>query len=148
MKRLIALATAGLLALAFVIPAQAADQGTGCPSDPERVRFYENTIADNSDGDDTVIFCGLGASDLEQIAHTVAGTCKGGIFKTGDNWNECISSFYAVIPSGRVLVVYGAKNFDSNYVHYIYTHSSSGRRIDLPASFNDGMSSWHFLNLV
>jgi hypothetical protein len=146
MRKLSALVTAGLLALAFVIPTQAADQGTNCPTDPERVRFYENNIGDTSDGNDTVIFCGLGASDLNQIAHTVPGLCKSSNILFGDYWNDCISSLYPIIPVGRVLCLYGGSNFTSYSVEF--DHSKTGSRWNLGSGqgLNDGLSSWHYLN--
>jgi hypothetical protein len=146
--RKIAISVLGALLVFGVIPTVlAADQGTGCPTDPERVRFYENTIADNSDGDDTVIFCGLGASDLSQISHTVSGQCKSNGIRFDDSWNDCISSLYPVVPVGRVLCLYGGANFTGGSSVPI-THGSAlnGMRTNLSSYWQDGISSWHFLN--
>jgi hypothetical protein len=136
-----------LLNFGFSAPVLAGDQGTSCPTDPERVRFYENNIGDTSDGNDTVIFCGTGASDLNQIEHTLPGLCKSDNLLLGDYWNDCISSLYPIIPSGRVLCLYGSANFQGPGKVEV-DHDASGARFNLAPGYglNDGLSSWHFLN--
>lgn len=146
-NRIVTSAIAALFVLSFVPIVHAGDQGTGCPTDPERVRFYENNIGDTSDGNDTIIFCGLGASDLSLIPHTLAGGCKDGI-KFQDDWNDCISSMYPVVPVNRVLCLYGNSNFSGVSVHVLHDDTINDMRSNLGSGsgLNDGLSSWHFID--
>ncbi len=137
-----------LLVTAFVTaPAiSAADEGGTCFTDPERVRLYENNIGDTSDGNDTFLMCGTGIADLDARDHTSPGLCKSGNFRIGDTWNDCVSSFHAIIPSGRILCLYGAKNYGTPVVKV--TYSQGNVRTNLLSGFglNDGLSSLRFMD--
>lgn len=147
--RILAVIALTISMMGIVPTAYAGDQGTNCSTDPERVRFYENAIGDTSDGNDTVINCGTGNDNLSTFSHTLSGVCKSANFRIGDNdsWNDCISSFYPIIPSGRMLCLYG-QAFSGAPSIKIAGGGAQNYRHNLATGFglDDGISSWKFMN--
>lgn len=127
------------------------EEGGDCPTDPERVRFYENVIGDTTDGNDSILFCGSSWDDLDTREHTLPGGCKAKI-ALDDDWDDCISSLYAIIPAGRRLCLYSERNYNGIVGGYTICipngGSGDGERVNfefIPGHY-DGLSSWRFLN--
>src|SRR6185295_17004633 len=101
-----------------------ATQGASCGTDNEWVNLHENQIGDTSDGDDRLYRCGTGDSSLKNVPHTLPGRCKSAGVKIDDEWNACVSAFYAAIPSGRKFCLYAA----ADYIGKIQCYSPSFTR--------------------
>lgn len=112
--------------------------------DNEWVNVHENQIGDTSDGDDRMYRCGTGDPDLRNVPHTLPGRCKGDGPKLDDEWNVCISAFYAAIPSGRKFCLYAAPGYVGKI--QCYSASFSRRTLNVPAVGNDEVQSWRFEN--
>ncbi|MCY7418093.1 MAG: hypothetical protein LH650_06275, partial [Chloroflexi bacterium] len=91
-----ALATVAGVALAEV-------QGSDCPSDPTRAKYWENVVGDTSHGNDQLWHCG-GENDLTDIDHTVSSNCHS--FLGELTWNDCVGSVTMWVPSGTRLCLY------------------------------------------
>ena len=135
-----------LMVSALVVPVTvlAGQQGSCTVQDNEKVLFYENSIGDTSDGDDTLYQCGTGYAALGNLEHTLAGRCKSANIKIDDDWGDCISSIRAFIPSGRAFCGYNLPNYTGSPTIRINA-SSSGVRVSAGA-LNDGLDSWKFVN--
>ena len=122
-RRIHVLVAAGLLTGLFSFGAPltvyAGTQGASCGLLQPRVLAYENGIGDTSDGDDRLWICGGGGPsriDLEQVAHTLPGNCKSGLFGES-NWSNCITSAAYWLPVGVTVCWYrGPHDFDNSWV--------------------------------
>jgi hypothetical protein len=110
MRRTIAAVVALLYLLAFAPVAWAGTQGSCPPDDTMKVRFYENSIGDGSDNNDTWWRCSSSDSSFGNDTHTLTGLCKAFV-KPTDTWDDCISSVQAYYPSGYRFCLYGNENY-------------------------------------
>jgi hypothetical protein len=147
MRKLLPAIIVGLLLLPIIgtTPAMAGTQGTCQVGDNKKVLFYENTIGDTSDGNDTLWQCAGGQADMRNVIHTLSGNCKSGVLKLNDNWDDCISSMLPYIPSGVYLCLYMNWSYNKANGYYTYDHADSVKRVNIP--INDGLSSWKFVTL-
>lgn len=150
MKRLLALASALVLLFALTPTALAGTQG-GCSTPGTSglsVRFWENSINDFSDGNDTWwSVCNHTAPysnrNLHLIDHTLPGECNDGVpFNQWEWWDNCISSVtvWGMGSSLWRLCWWTDKDF-SGSLSWLTGPYPNGTRRDLPY-FNDQTTSW------
>lgn len=146
MKKLIATVASLALTLGMLVatplPALAAVQGAVCPStNTFRAHFYENTIADNSDGDDELWICVSANANMANISHTPSGYCHG-LFYHND-WGDCVSSAAFRIPSTYAVCLYDDPNYSGTGMRF--NSSASGTRINLITNVNDQVNSFRYV---
>lgn len=119
----------------------AGTQGSDCPGDTSKVQLFENGIGDTGDGDDRLWLCG-NTSNLNAIAHTLSGDCKGALFGS-TTWNDCVSSYRIWTPPGWHLTVYREGNYGTWFACYV---DWAGGRTDVPSGSNDVLSSFKWIS--
>jgi hypothetical protein len=119
------LLAAVLAVLAVVIAASFVRAGTqgGCSDKlAGSLQMWENAWGDTSDGDDNLwMLCSpsnvpRANADFRDWPHTLPGLCKAN-YKIGDNWNDCISSYWVNLPSSLwVLCLYQDVQYGGLYL--------------------------------
>jgi hypothetical protein len=129
-----------LLLMTSWVPALAATQGSCPANDTSKVRLWENSIGDTSDGDDNLWKCDSDA-DLGNDSHLPAGNCHSPFFGSA-TWSDCVSSYTLWTPTAVWMCFYR----DANYVGIFDARQNSGAqagtRFDLPV--NDVLTSIKF----
>jgi hypothetical protein len=119
----------------------AGTQGSDCLTDNDKVLLYENGIGDTSDGDDRLWRCG-NTSNLDAIAHTLPGDCKG-FFLSSTTWNDCVSSYRVWVPAGWHLTFYSHANYGTWF--HCLIGPLRGVRFNVPNGWNDTLSSFKWI---
>jgi hypothetical protein len=115
---LVGMVSAAMLLIMFVPVVFAGDQFYGCTpdrwdKDPSRWILYENQIGDTSDGNDRLLGC-ANVPNLHDVPHTLPGKCEIGLFDSED-WGDCTSSMYLLIPSGQVFCYWEGPYYTAGY---------------------------------
>ena len=126
-------------AAGFTAAAAAAEnvQGSCDSSDESRVKLFENSIGDESDGDDRAWQCDW-KSDLSNKPHTLEGQCADGSFGNG-SWNDCISSVKPWTPDGKRFCAY--EDADYAGTRGGWGPAKNGTRENVGSGLNDRISS-------
>lgn len=140
-KRLATILALGAL-LVMVLPVNAGTQGGCAAGDTTKVRVYENSANDHSDGDDQLYVCG-NTADLFSVLHTLPGDCNVGLFIGQPDWGGCISSYVAYIPSGYRVCFYNGVNYSGLLQYSVGPLAGTHFNIDA-ANTNDRTSSIKF----
>lgn len=140
-KFFVILATLAMV-LTFAPTALAGTQGSSCSGDTTQVLLWENSIGDTSDNNDNYWKCSNDSNLNSGDDHTLPGDCHATPFNNG-NWNDCVSSFTAYIPSGWYLCFYGNSDYNKLYPYRAYSSAYNGIRTAAP--WNDGISSFRWL---
>jgi hypothetical protein len=125
---------------ASAAPVFALTQGSCPANDTSKVLLYENKVGGGvvGSGDDRLWVCG-NTSSLWYIPTESSG-CEGA-FSPQSNWNDCVSSLQAWIPSGYHLELYD----DASYQHRFQCLAFfSGQAINL--THNDSLTSFRWLS--
>ena len=129
-------------ALAVPVSVMAGTQNAPCaPEITHRAHFYENTIADNSDGDDSLWLCTPGNANMANISHTLPGYCHG--FFYHNDWGDCVSSAAFKIPSGYAVCLYNDPNYSGAGMRF--NSSASGHQINLLSGVRDEVHSYKYI---
>lgn len=134
----VVLAAAALLC-AF-IPIAASPALAACAT--EQVVLYEDL---NSQGH-ALQRC-VNEPDLNQVPHTFAGMCHTTVFKLGDNWNDCISSFRVTLAANRCVRLYENSN-NGGQVLATVGGPRNAQLFNFPAPFDERLSSLRFFSKV
>jgi hypothetical protein len=129
-------AVLGLASLPAI--ALAGTQGSCPSSDTSKVRLWENTTTDSSDGNDSLWKCG-NDNDLSNDTHTLPGDCKSNLANQ-PNWNDCVSSVSVWVPSGWCVNFYRSAGYDNLMPNSTVQGPSTGVRFNL--QYNDALSSF------
>ena len=137
--------TALLLSAINLAPTEAfaGTQGTACPSgNTYRAHFYENTIGDTSDNNDTYWHCTSGNANMANISHTLSGFCHG--FFYHNDWGDCVSSAVFTIRTGYAVCLYNDPNYSG--IGMRINQSGSGLRVNMTSATNDEINSFKYIN--
>ena len=123
----------------------AAEEGGPClGGDSTQFHMYENVIGQTGGGNDIKHFCG---STGTLGNHNVAGSCNGLTFNQ-QTWNDCASSFWAVIGPGLWLCFYELNSYTGPLLWSAFNPSNINslilQRANFPSNANNHINSARF----